>query len=155
VAAGLVVGIFPELDPKGLESALSAQQIDLSKVKVVGSGPTDDTEASQLEFVDVIDEVESSARSDEMTAGVGVWDETGTGVPGLSGRQTTLGSFTHRDSASKRYFSGFAIPADEVDNFDDAITEGRCVVLYPDAGENAQAVAAAFRAAGLRNVRTY
>jgi len=152
--AGLVVGIYPESNPKALENALSAQQIDLSKVKVVGGAP-DDTESSQLEFVDVIEEVESSARSDEMTAGVGVWDETGTGVPGISGGGTNLGSLTYHQHASKQYLAGFAIPPDEIDNFYDAIAEGRSVVLYPDAGPDAQKVAGAFKAAGLRNVRAY
>ena len=33
--------------------------------------------------------------------------------------------------------------------------DGRSVVLYPDPGADAQQIAAAFRAAGLRNVRAY
>jgi hypothetical protein len=152
--ASLVVGIFPQSDPAALESALSAQQVDLSKVKVVGAQPSDD-ESGEIEFVDVIDELNANERSDEMMQGVGVWDETGTSVPGLGGRQATLGSFAHRDSPSKRYFASFAIPDDEVDNFGDALAEGRCVVLYPDAGASADAIAQAFRAAGLRNVRSY
>ncbi|MBV8530971.1 MAG: hypothetical protein JO104_06610 [Candidatus Eremiobacteraeota bacterium] len=155
MAEGLVVGIFPESDAKAIENALSAQQIDLSKVKVVsGSAPEDDT-SSQLEFVDVIEDMESNSLSDDMTQGVGVWDETGTNVPGIGGHQATLGEFSHSDTPSKRYFAAFDIPGDEVDNFGDAVDEGRAVVLYPDAGSNAQAIAAAFRAAGLRNVRAY
>ncbi len=152
--AGLVVGIFPESDPAALESALSGQQIDLSKVKVVSAKPGD-PESSQLEFVDVIEEMESNSLSDDMTQGVGVWDETGTGVPGIGGHQAPLESFARRDSAPKRYFAAFSIPADEVDNFGDAVADGRAVVLYPDAGSNAEAIAQAFRAAGLRNVRSY
>jgi hypothetical protein len=156
VAAGLVVGIFPQADPKALESALAAQQLDLSKVKVVSSTlPPGDAEASQLEFVDVIEDMEANSLSDDMTQGVGVWDETGTNVPGIGGRQATLGEFAHPANASRRYFAAFPIPSDEVDNFGDAVNEGRAVVLYPDAGTNAQAIAAAFKAAGLRNVRSY
>jgi hypothetical protein len=151
---GLVVGIFSGSDTKALESALSAQQVDLSKVKVVGGRAEDDDE-SQLEFVDVIEEMESNSLSDDMTQGVGVWDETGTNVPGIGGRQATLESFTHHDSDSKRYFSGFPIPSDEIDNFGDAVADGRAVVLYPDAGSNTETIAAAFKAAGLRNVRAY
>jgi hypothetical protein len=152
--ASLVVGIFPESDPAALESALSAQQIDLSKVKVVGAQASD-SESSQLEFVDVIGELEVTERDEDMTQGVGVWDETGTSVPGLGGPQATLESFSHRNSPSARYFAAFEIPADEVDNFNDAVAEGRAVVLYPDAGSNAETIAQAFRAAGLRNVRSY
>lgn len=153
MAEGLVVGIFLNSDSKALESALAAQQIDLSKVKVVG-GRAEDPDESQLEFVDVIEDMESNSLSDEMTEQTGVWDETGTAVPGLGGRQATLDSF-NRPEPSKRYFAAFAIPDDEVDNFSDAVADGRSVVLYPDAGSNAQKIAAAFKAAGLRNVRAY
>ena len=58
-------------------------------------------------------------------------------------------------SVFQRCAFGFAIPPDEVDNFDQAVADGRAVVLYPDAGADAQAVVTAFRAAGLRNVRSY
>jgi hypothetical protein len=157
VADGLVVGIFSESDPKAVENALSAHPIDLSRVKVVSiTPPNPDEEPPQLEFVDVIADMESNSLADEMTEGVGVWDETGTGVPGISGgRQATLDSFQHRDDPTRRYLAGFAIPSDEVDNFGDAVAEGRAVVLYTGAASDAQAVAAAFRAAGLRNVRAY
>lgn len=153
MAAGLVVGIFPEADAKTLEGVLSAQQIDLSKVKVV-AGRAEDPDDSQLEFVDVIKDMESNSLSDEMTTGIGVWDETGTAVPGLVGREATLDSFTHQEH-SRRYFISFAIPDDEVDNFTDAVADGRAVVLYPDAGSDAEKIVAAFKAAGLRNVRAY
>jgi hypothetical protein len=154
VAAGLVVGIFPEADAKALEGALSGQQIDLSKVKVVG-GRAEDPDESQLEFVDVIKDMESNSLSDEMTTGLGVWDETGTAVPGLgTTREATLESFVEPEP-SRRYFTSFAIPDDEVDNFNDAVADGRSVVLYPEAGADAEKIAAAFRAAGLRNVRAY
>jgi rhodanese-related sulfurtransferase len=47
------------------------------------------------------------------------------------------------------------IPEDEIDNFNTAIEDGRAVVVYPNAGADEPAVAAAFKAAGLRNVRAY
>lgn len=154
MAEGLIVGIFPQSDAKALESALSAQQIDLTKVKVV-SGSPGNTESSVLEFVDVATDMESNSLSDGMTRGMGIMgDSGGTGVPGIGGRQAKLDSFSSR-GGSRSYFVGFAIPQDEVDNFDQAVTEGRSVVLYPSAGANAAAVASAFRAAGLRNVRSY
>ena len=56
---------------------------------------------------------------------------------------------------SKHYLDGFPVPDDEVENFDDAIADGRAVVLYPNAGADEQKIAAAFKAAGLRNVRSY
>lgn len=155
MAAGLVVGIFPQSDPKALESALAAQQIDLSKVKVV-SGTRSDTESSALEFVDVMEDMESNSFSDDLTRGLGIMgDSGGTGVPGIGGRQASLGSFSSRGGGSRSALTKFAIPPDEVDNFDQAVADGRAVVLYPAAGADAQTVITAFRAAGLRNVRSY
>ena len=158
MTTGLVVGIFPESDPQALERALSAQQIDPSKVKVV-SAVVDRTDAasSQLEFVDVIADMESNSFSDEMMHGMGVLDDAGTGVPGLTsgGHQANLSDFNHHENATRQFLGGFDIPGDEVDNFGDAVVEGRAVVLYPDAGADAAKIADAFKAAGLRNVRSY
>ncbi|MBV9719546.1 MAG: hypothetical protein JOZ77_09505 [Candidatus Eremiobacteraeota bacterium] len=161
MATSLVVGIFPDSDHQALESALSAQQIDPSRVKVISANaPDPEDESTQLVFVDVIADMESNSLSDDMTHGTGVLpDSGGTGVPGISsggtGPQATLESFTHHEAASLRYLEGLGIPEDERENFGDAVADGRSVVLYSDAGSDAQTVAAAFKAAGLRNVREY
>lgn len=158
MAQGLVVGIYPSPDATTLEDALAAQQIDLSKCKVLMVNPPDeDAESTQLEFVDVIAEMGSNEASDEMMQGVGVFDETGTSVPGLTsgGYQSRLESFSHHEAASRQYLAGYDIPSDEVENFGDAVAEGRAVVLYSGATSDAQTVAGAFKAAGLRNVRVY
>jgi hypothetical protein len=160
MAERLVVGIYPDSDPKALETALSAQQIDLSKVKVVSSS-AGDTEGSALDFLNAVDELETEENaypdaSDDMTRGSGIMgDSGGTSVPGIGGRQATLGSFTSHGGGARRYLVGFAIPSDEVENFDQAVAEGRAVVVYPDSGSDTPSVVAAFRAAGLRNVRSY
>lgn len=154
--AGLVVGIYPASDAKALEDALSGQHIDLSKVKVV-SANAGDTNSSGLEFVDVINDMESNSFADEMTKGLGMLDDaSGTGVPGIQDRgETFTDPFPHHEAPSRRYFAAFAIPDDECENFAEAVAEGRAVVIYPDAGSDAQTIAAAFKAAGLRNVRAY
>jgi hypothetical protein len=158
VAQGLVVGIFPSSDPAAIHNALSGQQIDTSKVKVVSRG-TDQAvaipEDSDIEFLDVEQAMEQLASySDDMTREKGIMEDSGgTSVPGIGGRGPSLSSFTHAEY--RTYLSGLKIPDDEVDNFNGAIEEGRAVVAYPDAGDNAGVVAAAFKAAGLRNVRTY
>lgn len=155
MASGLVIGIFQNADAKALESALNGQQLDLSKIKVlVGDG--ENTESSALHFIDVVEETEPEGfPPDSMTEGTGVMQDFGTNVPGLGGREPTLESFEHQGGTTKHYLAGFAVPDDEVENFDDAVDEGRAVVLYPDAGADAEKIAAAFRAAGLRNVRSY
>lgn len=154
MATALVIGIFPESDPKALESALSAQQIDLTKIKVVSTSATD-TESSTLTFVDVVTELDSDSFSDEMTKGTGVIpDSGGTGVPGVTGREERE-SIPMMGEESPHYLDGYDVPDDEIDNFDDAVAEGRAVVLYPNPGANEAAIAAAFKAAGLLNVRAY
>jgi len=152
VAAGLVVGIFPEPNAKALEAALSAQQIDPSKVKVFSAGG-DDADESTLHFVDVIQEAD--AEYEDMTRDTGVLpDMGGPAVPGITTPNAPLRSFVSVGT-SQHYLDGYEILDDEVDNFDDAISEGRAVVLYADAGADAPKIEAAFKAAGLQNVRTY
>jgi hypothetical protein len=159
VTTGLVVGIYPESDPQALEGALTAQQIDPSKVRVVSAAvDAPSVASSSLVFVDVIADMESNSLADDMTHGTGVLDESvGTGVPGLTsgGHQANLTEFNHHEHATRRYLAGFDIPDDEVENFGDAVVDGRAVVLYPDAGADAAKIAEAFHAAGLRNVRSY
>jgi hypothetical protein len=156
VSQGLVVGIFAGSDPAAIEGALTAQQIDLSKVKVLrsASAATAGSDSSELDFIDVAASMESNSLSDDMTKGMGIMgDSGGTGVP--MGRSASLGSFSSRGGASKNYLSGLAIPEDEAGNFNEAIEAGRSVIAYPDAGSDAGKIVAAFRAAGLRNVRSY
>jgi hypothetical protein len=153
VAAGLVIGIFSETDAKALEDALKAQQIDVSKIKVF-TNDANESKSSSLRFVSVVDPEQISP---EMTGGTGVIQDFGTAVPGLSDRGERPGpiySFEEGDD-SKHYLADYPVPDDEVENFDDAITDGRAVVLYPDAGADAPKIAAAFAAAGLHNVRSY
>lgn len=156
MAAGLVIGIFSDSNAKALEDALSAQQIDPSKVKVF-AGDGDDSESSSLDFIEVFSDTDSiSELSDDMTRGTGVLaDSGGTAVPGVTGPETRFKAYFPEEGVSKHYLAGFPVPDDEVENFDDAIADGRAVVLYPDAGADEQKIAAAFKAAGLQNVRSY
>lgn len=156
MAVGLVIGIFADSDAKAIEDALSAQQIDLSKVKVF-AGDGDDSEASTLDFIEVFSDTESiTGLSDDMTRGTGVLaDSGGTAVPGVTGPDPRFKAFFPEEGESKHYLDGFPVPDDEVENFDDAIADGRAVVVYPDAGADEQKIAAAFKAAGLQNVRSY
>jgi hypothetical protein len=156
VAAGLIIGICSNDDVKALDDALSEQQIDLEKIKVfVGDG--DDLEPSPIDFYEVYADSESiTGLSDDMTRGTGVLaDSGGTNVPGLAGARSRYRVSFPEEGESKHYLAGFPVPDDEVENFDDAIAEGHAVVLYPDAGADAPKIASAFKAAGLRNVRSY
>lgn len=147
----LVVGIFPGASPTEIEQALSGQQIDLGKVKVVSRLRSEQQDDSALHFMDVEEAMAHNSFSDDMTKGMGIMgDSGGTDVPGMGGRGPSLSSFSH--SARPSYFGAWPIPDDEVDNFNGAVDEGRAVVLYTDAADG---VAEKFKAAGLRNVREY
>ncbi len=151
MAAGLVVGIFPEAKASSLEPALAAQNIDASNVRVFS---VDGEEGeSELQFVDVVQEVDEEYG--DMTRNTGVLpDSSGTAVPGIQGSEVPLTSFVTPEN-SKHYLDGYQIPDDEVDNYDDAIAEGRAVVVYPCDPSQAPAIQAAFKAAGMQHVRSY
>jgi hypothetical protein len=157
VAVGLVIGIYTGKDAGALESALTAAQVDPARVKVLTSaGACTESSGTSLHFVNVVTEVDTDAYADEMTRGTGVLpDSGGTSVPGLGGPDQWSDIFVHHGGTTKHYLSAFPVPEDEVDNFDDAIDEGRSIVLYPDPGADAPKIAAAFKAAGLQNVRSY
>jgi hypothetical protein len=153
--ASLVIGIYPQTDAKGIEAALSAQQVDVGKIKVLACDGPDEQEYSSLSFIDVAIKLDEES-ADDMTRGTGVLaDSGGTSVPGLNDPPAHFDVFEHHGGTTKHYLSAFPVPDDEVDNFDDAIADGRAVVLYPDAGADAPKVVAAFKAAGLHNVRSY
>ena len=157
MSQGLVVGIFTGSDPAAIQNALSAQQIDLSRVKVLrsASAATPEEEETELDFVDVVEDMESNSLSDDMTKGMGIMgDSGGTSVP-MGRKSASLGDFSSRSTVTKNYLMGLAVPQDEAENFNEAIDAGRAVIAYPDAGADADKVAASFRAAGLKNVRAY
>jgi hypothetical protein len=153
--AGLVIGIYPTSDAKALEDALSAQQVEVGKLKVLASDGQN-TESSTLQFIDVLTAEEANSLADDMTRGTGILpDSGGTAVPGLSAPDVRFDVFEHHGGTTDHYLSAFPVPDDEVDNYDEAIDDGRAVVIYPDPGDDAPKIAAAFEAAGLLNVRSY
>ena len=156
MSQGLVVGIFADSDVAAIESALTSQQIELGKVKVLrsASASTPAEDESELDFIDVAENMEGNSFADDMTHRTGIVDDSeGTSVP--MGRNPSPEEFLPRGGASRNYLGGLDVPADEAENFNEAIEAGRAVIAYPDAGADAQKIAAAFKAAGLRNVRSY
>ena len=80
---------------------------------------------------------------------------SGTGVPGMGGSNRSLSSLSSHEAAPD-YLGGVPlIPADQAANFNIAISEGRTLVMYKAAPEEAPAIESAFRAAGLRNVKIF
>ncbi|HLI97511.1 MAG TPA: hypothetical protein VKT72_15685 [Candidatus Baltobacteraceae bacterium] len=80
---------------------------------------------------------------------------SGTGVPGIGGSNASLSSFAGHGGAPD-YLGGVPlIPRDQAHNFNIAIAEGRTLVMYKAAPEEAPHIEAAFRNAGLRNVKVF
>lgn len=150
---GIVVGIFPDADPQALQQALASQpSVEVSKVRVITDAAPSQAHADALfSFVHVAESQLSNSLSDDMTRGMGIiGDAGGTSVPGMN-RGTSLSSFFNGGAAN--YLTGLGVPDDEANNFNDAIINGRCVVVY--SGDAPEGVREAFRGAGLRNIRVY
>ncbi|HVS45277.1 MAG TPA: hypothetical protein VMS32_01280 [Verrucomicrobiae bacterium] len=152
----LVTGILATCDPQEIQQALAAQNIDASTVRVVTkAAPSQEHTDSIIDFVFVAQSMESNDFSDDMTHGTGMMsDSGGTNVPGIGGRSASLSSLSGGRTDRFDYLGGFAIPSDQIENYNDAIGDGRCVVLCQTDGDAAK-IADSFRAAGLRNVRTF
>lgn len=150
----LVTGILGTCDPDEIEKALASAGIDASKVRVVTKdAPSEAHENSIIDFVFVAESQSVDAFSDGMTHGTGIMsDSGGTGVPGITGSQPSVRDFVH--GGGLNYLAGFPVPTDHLDNLNTAVAEGRCVITYDVAGDPAP-IAAAFKAAGLRAVRTF
>lgn len=149
----LTIGIYPGADPQALTQAIAAQSvIDPNQLRVItNAAPSRAHADAPFDFVHVAVAQNDNSLSDTMTHGVGIMsDGGGTGVPGLSGTTTSYSSFS--SVAADDYLSDLGVPDDEVDNYNDAITSGRCVVVYPIGDAT---IADALRAAGVLHVRTY
>jgi len=158
MASQLLVGIFPSSDVASLETALgNVPGLDRSRLSVLtASEKTQAHEDSFLNFMHVAEEVEQEP-SPDITHGTGLLtDFGGTDVPGLTdSKEPSLADFDEPE-VFPHYLGSLPIPGDEAENFDEAIAEGRAVVVYPVSSETeGTRVQQGLRAAGLRNVRTF
>ncbi|MGR4066131.1 MAG: hypothetical protein ACLQPV_11895 [Vulcanimicrobiaceae bacterium] len=158
MAQRLIVGIYAGAtsDPKQLEAALASQKIDASRVKVVTrSAPSQERQdETPIAFVVVAEEMESNDFSDDLTHGVGILtDSGGTNVPGIDDAPPR--GLEPEMHGGDNYLAGFAIADDEVDNYNDAIEDGRAVVIVQGGDDEAAGLESSFKAAGLRNVRVF
>ena len=154
MADRLVVGIFPNNDPQALQQAISAQPtLDVNRMRVITNDDrTEDHEESGLHFVNVVKESSAYERDERLTHDTGdITDFGGTDVPGINWG-ANLSSFYRGEGNNLLIELG--IPDDEAENFNDAIEEGRGVVVY-NAGDNTAGAEAALKAAGFRSVHTF
>jgi hypothetical protein len=158
MASQLVVGIFPSSDVTSLETALgNVPGLDRGRLSVLtADSKTEAHEDSFLSFMHVAEEVEREP-SPDITHGTGLLtDFGGTDVPGLTdSREPSLTDFEEPEVVP-HYVGSLPIPSDEAENYDEAISEGRAVVVYPVSSDAERTqLQQALRAAGLRNVQAF
>ena len=156
MAEYLVTGIAPTSDPQQLEkSLLESCKFDIDRLAVVTKvRQTAAHEESALRFVHAAENTHSRGSSNSgMTAAI-MSGSGGTSVPGIGGSNASLSSFSG-GSQAPNYLGDLPVPHDARANYNTAIHEGRSVVTYKASAEEAPLMEQAFRACGLRNVKTF
>ena len=143
----IVTGISQDGNTAALETALKAAGLSLEPFDVLSP----DDSAASISLGGLID-------SGILTGG-GL--ETGTGVPGLTGRGTPGISSGPRILAGGGNDSlwdslaDLAIPDDEIENYAEALEAGRSIVAYHATAANAAQIEALFRDAALSKIKTF
>lgn len=141
----LVTGIAPKSDPAHVQELLAKSNLDNERLSIITKAQTT-TRAAGGHYGG-----RSLSTSSTIMTGSG-----GTGVPGVGGGRSSLSSFSGGHADVPDYLGGLPlIPADQAHHFNIAIAEGRGLVTYKATPEEAPAIEAAFREAGLRNVKTF
>ncbi len=154
----LVVGITPTTEPDELEKMLTPDVVDHGRLAVVTKDtPTNEHEESPLHFVHVhigLPHETSDVDHDVLEGDTSILtDAGGVNIPNISADTRYIGFFTHPHVVD--HLAGYAIPEDEVENYNDAIEAGRGVALYQARSEEAPKVEQAFKSAGIKHVKTY
>ena len=150
-----VTGIAPTNDVAELEKMFAIDGLDRSKLIVITKADrTDEHDSSFLNFIhaggphidgDAVGTL-SGTRSSIMTG------SGGTVVPGIGAATNSLAYWGV--SHGEQHVGLLPIPADEADNYNDALDNGRAVVGYQCA-EDPTNIEAALRTAGVRKVKTF
>ncbi|HKU68469.1 MAG TPA: hypothetical protein VJP85_11895 [Candidatus Baltobacteraceae bacterium] len=144
MAECLVTGIAPTGDAAQISKMLSGSSLDESRLSSV-------TKASGQARLNAHAEHGGPSFSNASTIMTG---SGGTGVPGVGRGHASLSASSHADVPD--FLGGLPlIPRDQAEHFNVAIAEGRGLVMYKATPEEAPQVEAAFRSAGLRNVKIF
>ena len=157
MAEHLVTGIAQTSSPGHLEEALCANEsVNCEKIAVITKdSPTDEHEESVLQFLHVGQDHATTDVAHEVIAG-GEAILTNFGdpqVPNISADTRYVGFFAEPHIIDHLF--DYAIPKDQVQNYNDAIDAGRSVVVYKAEPAEAPAVEQSFKDAGLKNVKTF
>lgn len=149
----LVVGIISTCDPSRIEQAVAG--LNRAQVRVLTSEqPTPAYENSPVTFIHVAEMMGQNSLADQMTRGTGVIpDSGGTAVPGINEEGGTLDAFEHPDVLD--HLSGLQIPDGDTERYNDAIDDGRCVVVYTCDAAAADAAKTALAQTGATEVKVF
>lgn len=157
MAEHLVTGIAQSSDPQHLEDALCAQEsVNCDKIAVITKdAPSDMHHESMLTFMHVGQgHPTSDVQHEVITGGESILTNFGDPqVPNISSDNRYVGFFAEPHIID--HLSDYAIPQDQVQNYNDAIEAGRSVVLYKAEPTEAAGVEQTFKDAGLKNVKTF
>lgn len=155
MANRVVVGIIGTCDPSRVAQTLSAMALDQSCLRVLTSeSETAAHEQAPVSFVHVAQAM-GDTFADDMTRGTGVLpDFGGTAVPGIEDEGPRFDAFSHPDVMD--YLAGTSLPPGDEEFYNEAIDDGRCVVVYNCADDATVASArGAFEKAGLHDIRSF
>lgn len=156
MAEHLVTGIAQSSDPAHLEDALCKEHMDCDKMAVITKDePTDLHHESVLTFMHVGQEHATTDVDHEVIAGgeAILTNIMGPQVPNISADTRYVGFFAEPHIID--HLADYAIPEDQVQNYNDAIEAGRSVVVYKADRAEAPQVEQTFKDAGLKNVKTF
>lgn len=157
MAEHLVTGIAQTSDPQNLENALCGNEIvNCDKLAVITKdAPTDLHHESMLTFMHVgQDHTTSDVQHDVIAGGESILTNWGDPqVPNISSDMRYVGFFAEPHIID--HLADYAIPQDQVQNYNDAIEAGRSVVVYKAEPAEASGVEQTFKDAGLKNVKTF
>jgi hypothetical protein len=156
VAEHLVTGIAQTSNPEHLEDALCKEHVDCAKMAVITKDePGDQHHESVLTFMHVgQDHPTTDVQHDVITGGEAILTNFGDPqVPNISADTRYIGFFAEPHIID--HLADYAIPQDQVQNYNDAIEAGRSVVVYKAEPAEAAAVEQTFKDAGLKNVKTF
>lgn len=138
----LIAAIAPNSDTAQIEQALQQKNVDMTRVSVVTKAK------AEAKFHEGYHGGGMQSAATIMTG------SGGTGVPGMGGGNASLSSFGHGGAAD--YLGGLPmISYDQAHHYNIAISEGRALITYKATADEARAAEAAFREAGLRNIKTF
>lgn len=156
MAEHLVTGIAQTSNPEHLEDALVNENVDADKIAVITKDePTDQHQESVLTFMHVGgDHATTDVQHEVIAGGEAILTNFGDPqVPNISADNRYIGFFAEPHIID--HLAKYAIPSDEVQNYNDAIEAGRSVVVYKAEPGEAPAVEQSFKEAGLKNVKTF